>query len=107
LLAKLKVAGSILGRSFYPDDLVVGRRSKDLCLDASRQVSGIVTAVVVLAAIVVRSSVRSGRFHNGEDFPDLDASLGLDHDKLSALQGRITAKRTEEPSDVSHHAIPH
>jgi hypothetical protein len=47
----------------------------------------------------------TGRLYHREDFPELDASLGLDDDELSALKRRGTLERTRKPSDVSHHTV--
>jgi len=105
-LTKLEVSGSLLRSWLNMGDLIGGGQAQDFWPCALRQRMGIAAAFDSASiAVCAPSRATTRRLHHGEDFPELDPPLGLDHDKLPALEGRIAVESAGEPSRVTHHAV--
>jgi hypothetical protein len=91
-LTKLEVSGSLLRSWLNTGDLIGGGQAQDFWPCALRRTMGIVVVFECVPFTAGAPSQFSGRLHHGEDFPELDPPLGLDHDSLPPLEGRIAVE---------------
>jgi hypothetical protein len=104
-LTELEVPGLLLRIEMSAVDLIGGSQSQYFGSSTLRHRMGTVAVVESLRIVRREPNLRSGCLDRREDFPELDAPVGLDHDELAPLKRRVAIKRTGEPPHVSHHAV--
>jgi hypothetical protein len=88
LVAKLKVAVPSLRSKLAARDLIGSRRTQYGCSARSRQNAGI-GAPFQMVVVTLLPGQSSGAIDRREHFPELDATVALDHHELSTLESRI------------------
>jgi hypothetical protein len=91
-LTKLEATGSLLRSWVNVGDLIGGSQAQYFWSRALRRRLAMVAASKSVLIAERAASRGTGGFHHGEDFPQFDPPVGLDHDDLAPLKPRIAIK---------------